>query len=93
MKFLLFYSRKNNGKKLEEWWYNENKLNRLDGPAYITYHSDGKIGCASYYVNNLKHRLHFPSIIRYSENGSKSSEAFNVNYENGNDMVRKMVFG
>lgn len=60
------------------------KINLIDWmDQLISHHSDGKIGCASYYVNNLKHRLHFPSIIRYSENGSKSSEAFNVNYENG----------
>jgi antitoxin component YwqK of YwqJK toxin-antitoxin module len=48
--------------------YND-KLHRIDGPAYIYYYESGKIYTVGYYINGQKHRLDGPAEIDYNCDG------------------------
>ena len=57
-----------------ERWYKDNKLHRLDGPAYIVYYQDGSIYYEHWYKDDKYHRLDGPAHIDYYEDGSISNE-------------------
>lgn len=61
--------RYNNGNILYHGYYEEDRLNRLDGPAEIHYHENGKKSCEIYFINDIIHRLDGPAVIYFNEFG------------------------
>ena len=54
-------------------------FHREDGPAFIRYHSNGKVADEVYYVHDKCHRLDGPADIVYDENGNIVYGAYWIN--------------
>lgn len=64
-----------NGCKSIEWWLDEKgKGNRMDGPAYLRWNSNGIKVEETWWINNQNHRINGPAIIHWYDNGLKESE-------------------
>jgi len=53
------------GSKNSEYWYQNGKLHRLDGPAAIYYDNSSNKLSESWYQNGQLHRLDGPAVIDY----------------------------
>jgi antitoxin component YwqK of YwqJK toxin-antitoxin module len=54
-----------NGSIKEEYWYLDNLLHRVDGPALIYYNPNGSLKEENWWLNNQLHRTDGPAIIWY----------------------------
>jgi hypothetical protein len=54
-------------------------LHREDGPAYISYNTDGSIEWEFWYINGVLHREDGPAYIRYNKDGSIRYEEWYIN--------------
>ena len=69
----------NNGNIKSISYYVNNKLHRLDGPAYISYYENGNIEYEGYYVHGKRHRLDGPAYSAYCEDGSVEIQKYFIN--------------
>ena len=70
------FSYYSNGQIQYEYYYLNNKLHRVDGPAYISYYQDGKIYSEHYFLNGKHHREDGPAFIRYYQDGKIAAEHY-----------------
>ena len=69
-----------NGKILNERYYLNDKVYRIDGPSVIWYYSsNGRVSAEHYYLNGKRHREDGPAIISYDKNGEITREKFFIN--------------
>jgi len=54
------------------------KFHNEGGPAYVTYHQDGTLCSAEYYINDICHRVGGPAIVKYV-NGNLIMQAYYLN--------------
>ena len=52
------------------------KLHRLDKPAYILYHQDGRVMFNDYYINGNLHRVDGPAYVVTNGYGKLTSEHY-----------------
>lgn len=65
----------NNGKIIEEYWYNHGIKHRTDGPAVTIYNMNGKQKLfEEYYINGKNYNGDKPAVISYHSNGVIDSE-------------------
>jgi antitoxin component YwqK of YwqJK toxin-antitoxin module len=68
-----------NGKLWTETYRLKNeKLHRLDGPAFIEYYESGKVRQKEYLVENEYHRLDGPAYVEYYESGEISEKQYYI---------------
>ena len=72
------------GRIYVEYYYEEDKLHREDGPAVIAYYESGNKKLGSYYLNGKLHREDGPAVIWYSQSG----EIFDDYYINGEYLTK-----
>jgi antitoxin component YwqK of YwqJK toxin-antitoxin module len=65
-----------NGKIVGEEYLIDGKLERLNGPAYISYRQDGTILFEKYYVDGKLYRLSGPVVVVYDKNGKIDKEQY-----------------
>jgi len=67
------------GRIYVEYYYEEDKLHREDGPAVIAYYESGNKKLGSYYLNGKLHREDGPAVIAYYESGNKKLGSYYLN--------------
>jgi antitoxin component YwqK of YwqJK toxin-antitoxin module len=70
---------KNGNIRWIEYFNDNSKFHREDGPAYQSFYSNGNIKCEEWYINGKKHREDGPTIITYHENGNIEQQTYIIN--------------
>ncbi len=78
------------GQVRQEWYIQEGKWHRLDGPAYIWYYADGQVHQEGYCQEGKHHRLDGPAVIRYYKDGQVQGEKY---YKNGIEVPQEAFVG
>lgn len=64
---------------LEEWVDYLDRLHRIDGPAFVSYHNSGGVRVQSWRIRGKFHRIEGPAYVEYWENGNLRMEDWNQN--------------
>ena len=54
----------------------QNRIHKIDGPAYFSYEANGTIVEVGYWIEGKKHRIDGPAIITFYEDGSVEGEGY-----------------
>jgi hypothetical protein len=61
-----------------EYYYLDDKLHRLNGPACVSRYQNGNIRCEGYYLRGSAHCIDKPAFIWYYEDGNISCEEYYI---------------
>ncbi len=71
-----FYVDNEKNKKILDYYYLNNKLNRINGPSEVWYDENGNIIKEYYYKDGKLHREDGPAMINYIENEIDNQEYY-----------------